>query len=104
MRHRESCIKQESIADTFEKANESYETLMTAPRKDMGDSIQKAFRNVDDILTDLGMETNLANQRAVRILAYNQMEITKEAVLQMKAVDEKVQQTFENMKPGWSVK
>lgn len=27
------------------------------------------------------------------------MEITKEAVLQMKAVDEKVQQTFENMKP-----
>ena len=87
------------LQDTFEKANESYETLMTAPRKDMGDSIQKAFRNVDDILTDFGMETNPANQRAVRILAYNQMEITKEAVLQMKAVDEKVQQTFENMKP-----
>lgn len=87
------------LQDTFEKANESYETLMTAPRKDMGDSIQKAFRNVDDILTDLEMETNPANQRAVRILAYNQMEITKEAVLQMKAVDEKVQQTFENMKP-----
>ena len=87
------------LQDTFEKANESYETLMTAPRKDMGDSIQKAFRNVDDILTDLEMETNPANQRVVRILAYNQMEITKEAVLQMKAVDEKVQQTFENMKP-----
>ncbi len=42
--------------------------MMTAPRKDMGDSIQKAFRNVDDILEDLGLETNDSNRRAVRIL------------------------------------
>ena len=27
----------------LKKANERYETLMTAPRRDMGDSIQKAF-------------------------------------------------------------
>lgn len=87
------------LQDTFEKANESYEALMTSPRKDMGDSIQKAFRNVDDILADLELEPNLSNQRAVRILAYNQMEITKESVTQMKALDEKVQQTFRNMTP-----
>ncbi len=87
------------LQDTFEKANESYEALMTAPRKDMGDNIQKAFRNVDDILTDLDLETNTMNRRAVRILAYNQMEITAESVTQMKALDEKVQQTFQNMKP-----
>lgn len=88
------------LQDTFEKANESYETLMTAPRKDMGDSIQKAFRNVDDILADLELETNQMNQRAVRILAYNEMEITVENVTQMKALDEKVQQTFQNMTPS----
>ncbi|MGN0290976.1 MAG: DUF6240 domain-containing protein, partial [Lachnospiraceae bacterium] len=88
------------LQDTFEKANESYETLMTAPRKDMGDSIQKAFRNVDDILADLELEPNQMNQRAVRILAYNEMEITVENVTQMKALDEKVQQTFQNMTPS----
>lgn len=88
------------LQDTFEKANESYETLMTAPRRDMGDSIQKAFRNVDDILTDLGLESNQMNQRAVRILAYNQIEITTENIMQMKALDERVQQTFQNMTPS----
>lgn len=87
------------LQDTFEKANESYEALMTAPRKDMGDSIQKAFRNVDDILADLKLESTPLNQRAVRILAYNQMEITVENITRMKALDEKVQQTFQNMTP-----
>lgn len=31
------------MQQALEKANERYETLMTAPRRDMGDSIQKAF-------------------------------------------------------------
>lgn len=87
------------LQDTFEKANESYETLMTMPRRDMGDSIQKAFRNVDDILEDLELEVTPLNQRAVRILAYNQMEITEENITQIKALDERVQQTFQNMTP-----
>lgn len=84
----------------LEKAGERYETLMTAPRRDLGDSIQKAFANVGDILTDLGMEANEANQRAVRILAYNSLEITEESVLSMKAADERVQRTFANLTPG----
>ena len=37
------------MKSALEKAGVQYETLMTAPRTDMGDSIQKAFRNVDDI-------------------------------------------------------
>ena len=36
-----------------EKASSAYETLMTEPRKDLGDRISKAFRNVDDILIQL---------------------------------------------------
>lgn len=87
------------LKDTFEKAGESYEALMTAPRKDLGDSIQKAFANVDDILTDLGMETSEANRRSVRILAYNNLEINQESVLNMKAADERVQRTFSNLTP-----
>lgn len=84
----------------MQKAGEAYETLMTAPRADMGDSIQKAFQNVDDILKDLGMETTEANQRAVRILAYNQLEITADSINQMKAADQKVQVLFQNLSPS----
>ncbi|MBR1391584.1 MAG: hypothetical protein IJ567_09140 [Lachnospiraceae bacterium] len=88
------------LQERLEKANERYETMMTAPRADLGDSMKKAFQNVDDILTDLNMDVNRANQRAVRILAYNQMEITPESVTQMKAADEEVQRTFANLKPA----
>lgn len=84
----------------FDKAGETYEALMTAPRKDMGDSIQKAFSNVDDILEDLGMEPGEANRRAVRILAYNSLDITEESILTMKAADERVQRTFSNLTPA----
>ena len=89
-----------AMRDTFERANQSYETLMTAPRADLGDSIQKAFRNVDDILNDIGLEATEANQRAVRILGYNQIEITQESVAEMKAADEQVQRVFRNLTPA----
>jgi hypothetical protein len=88
------------LRDTFERANERYETLMTAPRADLGDSISKAFRNVDDILTDLNLDTTEANQRAVRILAYNELDITPEAIARMKLADEEVQRVFKNMTPA----
>lgn len=89
-----------ALQKAMEKAGESYETLMTVPRKDLGDSIQKAFRNVDAILTDLELETSAENERAVRILAYNNLEITEESVAKMKATDETVQRVFENLSPA----
>lgn len=88
------------LKDTFEKAGESYEALMTTPRKDLGDSIQKAFSNVDDILSDLGMEHSETNRRAVRILAYNSLDITAETIQTMKAADERVQRAFSNLTPA----
>ena len=89
-----------AMRDTFERANQSYETLMTASRADLGDSIQKAFRNVDDILNDLGVEATEENRRAVRILGYNGIEITEDSIIQMKAADEEVQRMFKNMTPA----
>lgn len=89
-----------ALRDAFERANERYETLMTAPRADLGDSIQKAFRNVDDILADLGLDTSDANRRAVRILGYNQLAITPESVAEIKAADEEVQRAFRNLTPA----
>ncbi len=83
----------------LEQAGEAYEALMTAPRADMGDSIQKAFRNVGDILEGLGMEATEPNQRAVRILAYNRMEITPDSIAQIKAADQKTQDMVRNLSP-----
>ena len=77
----------------------AYETMMTKPRADMGDSITDAFQNVDAILEDLDFDRNEANQRAVWILAYNQMEMTKENIVSVKSADAKVQQMFETLTP-----
>lgn len=87
----------------FEKANQSYETMMTEPRKDLGDSIKKAFQNIDSILKDLGLEETEANRRAVRILGYNSIEITAESIAEMKNYDSKVQTLLKGMSPSVTV-
>ncbi len=89
-----------ALRERFEQANERYETLMTAPRADLGDSIQKAFQNVDDILEDLGLEATAENSRAVRILGYNQLDINAESIAMMKQADEEVQRVFRNLTPA----
>lgn len=82
------------------QAAAAYETLMTAPRKDLGDKISKAFRNVDDILTDMELETSDANRRAVRILGYNSMDITEEHINAVKEADSQVQSVISRMTPA----
>lgn len=83
-----------------EKASAAYETLMTEPRKDLGDRISKAFRNIDDILTDLGLETNESNRRAVRILGYNRMEINEDNINAVKEADSQVTGVISRMTPA----
>lgn len=80
-------------------AGTAYETMMTKPRADMGDSISEAFQNVDDILQDMNMDRNEENQRAIRILAYNEMELNQTNIAGVKAADAKVQQMFETLTP-----
>lgn len=80
-------------------AGNAYETMMTKPRKDMGDSISEAFQNVDAILEDMNMDRNEENQRAVRILAYNEMELSRNNICNVKSVDAKVQQMFDTLTP-----
>lgn len=82
------------------KASAAYETLMTEPRKDLGDRISKAFRNIDDILTDLGLETSEENRRAVRILGYNRMEIDEDSINAVKEADSQVTGVISRMTPA----
>ncbi|MBA4685674.1 MAG: hypothetical protein H2184_00850 [Candidatus Galacturonibacter soehngenii] len=87
------------LKSKYDAANQSYEALMTKPRSDMGDHIAKAFQNVDDILTDLGLEITDSNQRAVRILGYNNMEINLENINTVKVADAAVNQTLSSLTP-----
>lgn len=93
-----------ALQEAYDKAQESYEALMTAPRKDMGDSIQKAFANVDDILEDLRLELNEENRRAVRILGYNRMELTAENIEKVKAADNQVRDVIKQLSPSATLK
>lgn len=85
------------VKASFESAQSSYETMMTRPRSDMGDSIQKAFQNVDAILTDLSLETTEGNRRAVKILAFNRMAVTKDNIDQVKQADTCMNRLMQNM-------
>ncbi len=88
------------LKSAYEKAEETYEAVMTAPRRDMGDSIRKAFRNVDDILEDRNLEVNESNRRAIRILGYNSMELTDENIEAVKEKDNLLNDVISKMKPG----
>lgn len=89
-----------ALRSAYEAARESYETLMTAPRADMGDSIRKAFRNVDDILADMGLETSEENRRAVRILGYNSMDINDDNIDAVKKYDMELRHAIRRMTPA----
>ena len=88
-----------ALAAKYEAAGERYETMATEVRRDLGDSIKKAFQNVDDILEDLGMEVTEANEKAVRILGYNSLSITTESVQTMRYANELVSSTFKALTP-----
>ena len=90
----------ENLTMKFKAAGQGYETMMTQPRADLGDSMRKAFGNVDNILKDLGYELDEVNRRTVRILGYNSMEISKENFENVRAWDQKLKATIERLKPG----
>ncbi|MCR5388078.1 MAG: DUF6240 domain-containing protein [Lachnospiraceae bacterium] len=89
-----------SLKRKLAEAGETYDTLRTEVRRELGDSIKKAFTNVDNILEDLNLPVNEANERAVRILGYNSREITPESIASMKVFDAKVQNAFNALKPA----
>ena len=90
----------EALRQDYIKAGEQYELLGTEVRRDLGDSIQKAFSNVDDILKDLNFDINDTNRRAVRILGYNSMEITVSNIESVREADAGLQRIMNKMTPA----
>ena len=89
-----------ALAQSYEKANRSYETMMTAPRADLGDSIRKAFRNVDDILADMEYAINDENRKAVRTLGYNNIPLTDENIESVIEAGRQVTNVLDKLTPA----
>ena len=84
----------------FDKMGQTYEAVGTEVRADLGDSIKKAFGNVDELLSENNMEQSDEYRRAVRILGYNRMEISRENIEKVAKADEDLQRVIDKMTPG----
>lgn len=89
-----------ALRDTYVRAGESYEALMTAPRADLGDNIRKAFSNAESLAKELGISTDEQSLRAIRILGYNNSPISAESVEIISNADMKVRGVVEKMTPA----
>ncbi len=88
-----------ATAAAKEMASSAYEASATEVRRDLGDSINKAFGHIDEILGNLNLPATEGNRRAVRILGYNSIEITKENISEMKHFDAEVRDLIHDLKP-----
>jgi len=84
----------------FAAAGERYETMMTVPRADLGDSLRSAFDRADSLMKELGIEQTEENARAVRILGYNEMELSAENIDAVKEAYRTVNDITERMTPA----
>ncbi len=89
-----------ALRNQYDEAKERYETWMTSTRGDLGDSMEKAFRNVDAILEDMGLDASEENRRAVRILGYNRMELARENIETVRASDMELHRVIDKMTPA----
>ncbi|MBQ6537791.1 MAG: hypothetical protein IJL75_02680 [Eubacterium sp.] len=85
--------------DVFKALENTYEAVGTQVRGDLGDSIKKAFGNMGPMLAELGLPDTKANERAVRILGYNKMDINIESVMEIKIFDNQVNNCMKAMRP-----
>lgn len=84
----------------FAAMEREYDALGTSPRADMGDSIRKAFANVDAILQDMHLPADAEHTRAVRILGYNSIAITEENLQQVIQYDREVNDLLTACRPN----
>lgn len=89
-----------SLRERYSRLGKTYEAVGTQVRTDLGDSIQKAVKaSTESILDELKLEQTEANKDAVRILANNSMEITKENIDKIKEMYATLTNLIDNMKP-----
>lgn len=85
--------------DIYRRMEGVYEAVGTQVRSDLGDSIRKAFANSSSMLEEMGLVVTPENERAVRILGYNRLEITEESINEMKTYDNRINTLMHDMSP-----
>lgn len=88
------------VQKEYEEAQKAYETMQTQIRPELGDRVSEAVAaSTENILKELELDDTEENRRAVRILAYNDMEITVERLERVKEIDADMNSLFEKMTP-----
>ena len=80
-------------------AGMAYDTLGTKPDRALGDSLSNAFGNIPEMLKEMEIEDTVMNQRAVRILAHNELPFTRKNIDRMKEMDTEVSRMIDNLTP-----
>ena len=89
-----------SIRARFNKAGVAYETMESTVRGDLGDSADRAVEaSAGAMLSDMGMEDNKSNREAVGILVKNNMDVTKDNVMNIKELKSALDSLVANMNP-----
>ena len=89
-----------ALGAKLQRAGEAYDMLGTRPQAAYGDSIRDAFAGNAELLKSMGMEASPENLRAVRILAYNSIELNASNMDAVKEYDRKVTELIETMHPA----
>ncbi len=84
----------------YHEAGLAYERGATEIRADLGDSIKKAFVNIDEVLAEHDLALTDANRKAVRMLSYNRAEVNYESVTAMKEAGLLTETTLRALKPA----
>ncbi|MDR0964642.1 MAG: DUF6240 domain-containing protein [Clostridium sp.] len=88
-----------SMQRDYRQAGIEYETMMTRPQSAYGDSIRQAFESAPSLLEELGVEASKENCRAVRILGYNQMEISLQNIEKIRTTADFMDRIVRSMTP-----
>lgn len=84
----------------YHEAGLAYEKGATEIRADLGDSVRKAFGNIDEVLKENNLALNDVNRRAVKLLVYNKAEVTMESVTKMKMAAALTENALNELKPA----
>lgn len=86
---------------SYEKANKAYETLQTTVRRDLGDSINKAFKNTDfeELLNRIDGYDSEKSERAAKILSLNNLPLNEDNINKVKYYDDQVNVLIKSFYP-----
>ncbi|MDA3847676.1 MAG: DUF6240 domain-containing protein, partial [Vallitaleaceae bacterium] len=95
----EAITREQSMTLVAKEAMSRYDIMGTEVRPDLGDRIERTYDQIGPILKELGLEVSDENTRIVKALAANEMALTVENIESLKAIDLKLSQITDTLRP-----